>query len=135
MKAVGAYLQTLREGRGLSRPWVAERAGTNGTNIYRIETLGQEPRPRMLIGFVRAVQGSFDDIDELLEDDNLPVDVGVELARRRLDDAHTAAYAETKANGFVEKVGRDRAEAIARQLSSDPGFVEAIRRLARSIDD
>src|SRR5688572_2207965 len=99
MKAVGAYLQTLREGRGLSRVWVAEQAGTNDTSIYRVEQRGQEAGPKILIGFVRAVNGSFDDIDELLRDDDLPVDVGVQFAQRRLSVEQTIA--RQVVNGFT----------------------------------
>jgi hypothetical protein len=120
MKAVGAYLRTLREGRGLSRVWVAEQAGTNDTSIYRVEQRGQEAGPKILIGFVRAVSGSFDDIDELLKVDDLPVDVGVRLAEQRLSSEQ--AHVQKHINGYTA----DELSRVRDELASDPAFLTAI---------
>lgn len=128
MKAVGAYLQTLREGRGLSRVWVAEQAGTNDTSIYRVEQRGQESKPKILIPLVRAVRGSFDDIGELLKDDDLPIEEGVKLAEVRLRAEHDALIDESSGN-----IDHTMARQLADRVLTDPEFLEDfIRSVAES---
>lgn len=117
MKAVGVYLETLREGKGLSRPWVASKAGTNDTSVYRVERRGQEAGPKILIGMVLAVGGSFRDINELLADDDLPSEIGRQLAEFRL------------------KMGENKVSEIGQKLASDPDYIRIIRRIALEDDE
>lgn len=76
----------------------------------------------MLVGFVKTVQGSFEDIDELLKDDDLPVDVGVKLAEMRLSSE--GKQVREHINGYTDDdLARVRAE-----LTDDPDFLDAIAR-------
>lgn len=122
MKAVGAYLETLREARGLSRVWVAEKAGTNDTSVYRVERRGQAAGPKILIGIVRAVRGSFDDVDELLREDDTPETVGRHLAEVRLAEEPAIDVRQFVRNGFTG----DELDKVRRELASDPAFLDTI---------
>lgn len=130
MSGVGAYIRTLREKQGITRSWVAEQVRTSETSLYRIEMGKQAPATALLIGIVKAIKGSFDDVEVLLQGNGSKSEVGEGLADTRLTQ-----YAEEQAGSFRRRVGKDRADVIARRLASDPDFVSAIRRLASELDD
>lgn len=76
MSGVGAYIRTLREKQGITRSWVAEQVKTSETSLYRIELGKQAPATALLIGIVKAVRGSFDDVEMLLRNDGGESDGG-----------------------------------------------------------
>lgn len=122
MAGVGAYFRTLRERQGITRAWVAEKAGTSETSLYRIESGIQKPGLEIMLGIIDAVRGSVGDVRDLLRDDNAKEPEGV----RRAEVVLTAVqYAEGK------RLATDPSTAdIARQLAEDPEFFEALAALA-----
>ena len=65
MEAVGTYLRTLRDAHGLTRTDVAAEAGTNESQVQRIEAGEIDTRSSLLMRFVQAVAGNPYDVYEL----------------------------------------------------------------------
>jgi transcriptional regulator with XRE-family HTH domain len=83
-KAVGMYLQRLREHQHLTRAEVAELLETNEMQILRIEKGSVDTRASFLLAFTRTVQGSTDDIEQLLLDSDNDPTTGSKKAEQRI---------------------------------------------------
>ena len=94
-QAVGAYIKTLREARGLSQVQVAALIDSNETQIRRIERGRHDALGTTLAKTVKAVQGNMQHIQTLLlQEDDSPW-LGEELARAMLEmqpSAHHRRY-------------------------------------------
>lgn len=82
--AVGAYLRYLREAKGLHAIDVAEKIGTNQTQVWRIEHWKSDTRGTLLFKLIRAVGGDANDVDLLINNPNATQTDGEILARLRL---------------------------------------------------
>jgi transcriptional regulator with XRE-family HTH domain len=84
MKAVGSYLKNLRKQKGLSQKYIADYLNVSEKQVLRWEKGLSDPASSMLIHFSKIVDGSLEDISELLlsTDDNN--DIGEELAEKRI---------------------------------------------------
>ena len=90
--AVGAYLKTLRDARGLTLADVASLSQTSETQVIRIESGKIDTRGSLLMRIIHAVEGSADDIlrlslvTEATDGDGLELYVqqGKEVAQRLL---------------------------------------------------
>jgi transcriptional regulator with XRE-family HTH domain len=82
--AVGAYLRFLREAQGLSATEVAERAGTNQSQIWRIDNWKSDTRGTLLFAYIRAVNGDANDIARLINNPKATIEDGETLAKLRL---------------------------------------------------
>lgn len=74
IKAVGQYLKQRREEKGFSRDQIAEMIGTSNAQILRIERGGIDTRGSLLLRFVRAIEGSADDVIRLLLGEEHPIE-------------------------------------------------------------
>jgi len=81
--AAAAYLQHLREQRGMSRVAVARVIGATEMTIYRIETEAQEPKAELLMQLVDAIGGDIYDIYELLLIKGMQREDGIQRAMQR----------------------------------------------------
>ncbi len=81
--AAAAYLQHLREQRGLSRAAVARLIGATEMSIYRIETEAVEPKAELLMQFVDAIGADIYDIYELLLIKGMQREDGIQRAMQR----------------------------------------------------
>lgn len=91
--AAGAYLWELRKSTGLSRDDVAKKFATSRTIIEGIETGERETRSSLLLAFTRLVNGSAEQITDLLLDEKTTAEDGREAARnllKQLSDAELA---------------------------------------------
>jgi transcriptional regulator with XRE-family HTH domain len=106
MRAVIAYLSTLRQERGMTPPQAvaamraiggAELQALADNYVWRVES-GETPKPSAmhLLAFARAVGAQVDVLTDLILDTSADVDDGLYQA-------------------FVETVGPERAMALARQ--------------------
>lgn len=86
MRAVGAYLGTLREGRKISRQALAASVGTSVSQLFRIEEEGQETRGSLLIAIVAALRGKLDDVMTLMLDKNATAEDGARAAHKALSE-------------------------------------------------
>lgn len=82
-KAVGAYLRFLREAAGLSVAEISQKVRIDVSQIWRIERGKSDPRASKLFLFIAAVNGSPDDIAQLINNPNATVEDGETLARLR----------------------------------------------------
>lgn len=126
MAGVGAYFRTLREKQGISRAWVAERAGTTETSLYRIEQGLQKPGLEIMLGIIDAVRGSVGDVRELLKSKEANGKEGEQRADDillRLSDRSEYRIAE-----HVGEFSTDELEQIRSALANDPGFLDVIAR-------
>jgi transcriptional regulator with XRE-family HTH domain len=80
--AVGAYLQTLRDLHRIPRAEVAQGANTSESQILRIERGDQETRSSVLFSFNRIVEGDFDQLSQLLLQEDATLEDGVAAAKR-----------------------------------------------------
>lgn len=127
--SAGTYLRVIRERRDISRSDIAKKIRTSVQTVANIENGDKEPGASKLLAFVDMIGASLEDVRRLMlasED---------ETEAYRLADLRLAQYAEQQADDFTRRVGRDRADVIARQLVADPDFVKAIRRIAERLDD
>ncbi|NJL57267.1 helix-turn-helix transcriptional regulator [bacterium] len=81
--AAAAYLQHLREQRGMSRAAVARVIGATEMTIYRIETEAQEPKAELLMQLVDAIGGDIYDVYELLLLKGMQREDGIRRAMQR----------------------------------------------------
>jgi transcriptional regulator with XRE-family HTH domain len=93
--AVGAYLKTLREARGLTLADVASRSSTSETQVIRVESGKIDTRGSLLMHLVHAVEGDPADVFRL------------SLMREPSDDPDDAESAAAHA-----KTGQDAARAL-----------------------
>lgn len=91
MKAVGAYLHTLREHHDLTLTEIAKKLKTSSSLIFRVEQGQGETRGSILLGFTRLVEGSPDDIANLLLNPNASVEDGQTFAVRRVNQLASLA--------------------------------------------
>jgi transcriptional regulator with XRE-family HTH domain len=91
MTAVASYLRALREGRAMSRARLAALLDTSEVTIWRIEHAHQEPSGSLLVGFVRAVRGSTEQVADLMLDKEATEEDGRQLAHSYLSEADKAA--------------------------------------------
>lgn len=110
--------------------YVAGQAGVNPSTLHRIEKGETEPGGENILNLMAVVRGSYEDARRLWSDRDADEAAGRELADQRL-----AAYADQQVAAFRERVGTEQADAIARRLVSDPGFVDAICRAAQQLLD
>lgn len=132
MIAAGAYLRTLREQLGLPREKVAALAGTNGSQLVRIESGEQETRGSLLAALIRAVKGNADQVMDLILDESATAEDGQRLALswftgEELAEIHAVADA-------IPDHKRQEALAILQELIDEQGadlplrVLKAIRR-------
>jgi transcriptional regulator with XRE-family HTH domain len=84
LAAAGAYLQLLRERRGLSRADVASAAGTNEAQVIRIEKGEIDTRGSLLLRMVQAVRGRAEDVLKLVTDASATAEDGRRAAENAL---------------------------------------------------
>jgi DNA-binding XRE family transcriptional regulator len=82
--AVGAYLRYLREAQGMQATEVAEKIGTDQTQIWRVEKWKSDTRSTLLFKYVRAVGGDANDVEMLINNPNATKSDGEALAKLRL---------------------------------------------------
>ncbi len=83
-KAVGAYLRKLRESRGLSVAEIAEKLGSEPSQIWRIEKWRSDTRSSLVFKFIALVRGSAEDVFLLMNNPNATEEDGERLADLRL---------------------------------------------------
>jgi transcriptional regulator with XRE-family HTH domain len=91
--AAAAYLQRLRELRGLSRAYVARLVGTSEMTIYRIENEAQEPKADTLMAFLDVISGDVYDIYQLIRATDAPREDGERRADERAKNTLAAQEA------------------------------------------
>lgn len=126
--SAGTYLRVIRERREFSRADVAKKLRTSVQTVANIENGDKEPGASKLLAFVDLIGASAEDVQRLMlssED---------ESEAYRLADLRLVEYAEQQTGSFRRRIGKDRADEIARQLVADPDFVKAIRRIAEQLD-
>ena len=82
--AVGAYLRYLREAQGLQAIDIAEKIGTNQTQVWRIEHWKSDTRGTLLFKLIRAVRGDVNDVELLINNPDATQLDGETLAKLRL---------------------------------------------------
>jgi hypothetical protein len=82
--AVGAYLKYLRESQGIGVEEVAEKIGTDQSQVWRIENWKSDTRSSLLFKFIRAVGGDGNDVELLLNNRDATKQDGETLAKLRL---------------------------------------------------
>lgn len=90
MIAAGAYLRTLREGRGLTRDEVAYEIGTSGVQVMRIEKGEVDTRGSLLMALAKRVHANVDHISRLLLDEQATAEDGQQLAAQWLTNHEIA---------------------------------------------
>jgi transcriptional regulator with XRE-family HTH domain len=80
-KAIGSYLQTLREGRNLTRPYIADVLGVSIRQIQNWERGISDPSGTALLLFMHIVNGSTDQLTHLVLNPDLTAEDGQRLAR------------------------------------------------------
>lgn len=85
MIAVGAYIRTLRQERGLSQEELARLLDTSQKQVSRWENGEHRPIGETLHALVLAVQGNTNDVTALLADSGATPEHGEEAARRWLN--------------------------------------------------
>ncbi len=83
MIAVGAYVRYLRESYDLTSLTVSTLAHVNPNYIWRIETGEIKPGAEKLAAVIRAVKGNFEEVSQLLLDENATEEDGRIVAERR----------------------------------------------------
>lgn len=81
--AVGAYLRVLRESAGISVAEIANKVGIDTSQIWRIEKGKSDPRSSFLFKFIKAVDGSTEDVARLINNPRANATDGESLARLR----------------------------------------------------
>jgi hypothetical protein len=82
--AVGAYLRYLREAQGLQAVDIADKIGTNQTQVWRIENWKSDTRGTLLFKFIRAVNGDANDVELLINNPSATISDGEALAKLRI---------------------------------------------------
>jgi transcriptional regulator with XRE-family HTH domain len=82
--AVGAYLRYLREAQGLKATEVAEKIGTNQSQVWRIDNWQSDTRSSLLFRYIRAVNGDANDVEMLINNREATQSDGITLAKLRL---------------------------------------------------
>jgi hypothetical protein len=91
MKAAGEYLHILREHYPLTLAAAGKRLNTSASLIFRIERGNGETRGTLLVGFIRLVNASPDEVINLLLDPNATAEEGERMARLRIEYLKGAA--------------------------------------------
>lgn len=84
----GIYLQTLREGLGLTRQGIARVLGTSYPQVARIEEGSTRVNAKQIADYTALVFGKPDDVFMLLRSETLTVADARRLAHERLADIH-----------------------------------------------
>jgi transcriptional regulator with XRE-family HTH domain len=82
--AVGAYLRYLREAQGLQAVDIAEKIGTDQTQVWRIEKWKSDTRSTLLFKYIRAVNGDANDVEMLINNRDATKLDGETFAKLRL---------------------------------------------------
>ncbi|NJK81345.1 MAG: helix-turn-helix transcriptional regulator [Chloroflexaceae bacterium] len=82
--AVGAYLRYLRDKQGLHAKEIAEKIGTNQTQVWRIENWHSDVRSSLIFRHIRVVGGDANDVELLINNPAATVEDGEALAKLRL---------------------------------------------------
>jgi transcriptional regulator with XRE-family HTH domain len=107
LKASGAYLQHLREHTGLSRAELAEKLSTSPSQVFRIEEGKGETRGSLLAAFIRNVNGSAEDVVNLLLNSRASAEEGVRAAEIWLGSQQpTHIYRSTVHPDVADLAGR-----------------------------
>ena len=80
MQAAMTYLRILREAHKLSQADIARAAAVESKQVYRWERGESEPSASGLAAFVKAVQGSFEQVNALILNRSMSEDVIREMA-------------------------------------------------------
>lgn len=83
LAAVGAYLRFLREVAGISVAEIADKVGIDPSQIWRIEKGKSDARSSILFRFIKAVNGSPEDVARLINNAKATAPEGEALARLR----------------------------------------------------
>jgi len=118
MQAVGAYIATLREARGINPTALGRLVGTSASQISRIEQGSQDPRASLLFAIIDAVQGRYDDVQRLLLTD-ADVNTGHQLAEALLTDAENE-----RIDVVIDNVADAELVAIIREMREDLSWLE-----------
>lgn len=82
--AVGAYLRYLREAQSIQVQDVADKIGTNQSQVWRIEHWKSDTRSSLLFKFIKSVGGDANDVFLLMNNPDASVSDGETLAKLRL---------------------------------------------------
>jgi transcriptional regulator with XRE-family HTH domain len=132
MVAASAYLQTLREGRKVSRAKLAAQLGVSEMSIWRIEEEGQEPKAEFFMALVKALGGDPNHLLRLLTEDATQEE-GERLARTVLQaqDRQIGELVAASSDAELDYVlAQLREEAV-----QDTSFLGFLRRLVGSRRD
>ncbi len=123
MQAVGAYIATLREARGINPTALGRLVGTSASQITRIEQGSQDPRASLLFAIIDALQGRYEDVRQLLltEADD---DLGRQLAKAWLTNAE-----HERIDAMIGDVANADLVAIVQEMRKD------LSRLEQQIGD
>jgi transcriptional regulator with XRE-family HTH domain len=83
--AVGAYIRYLREAQGMQATEIAEKIGTDLTQIWRVEKWKSDTRSTLLFKLIYAVGGDASDVGMLINNPNATKSDGEALAKLRLE--------------------------------------------------
>lgn len=123
MPALGGYLRALREGRHITRTGLASQLDVDPTTLWRIEEGKQEPSGGLLIGLMRALHASVEDMNALFNSKTATAADAEKMAHDRLIAAELRQ---------IEDIVSDPETAeTARALLEDPGFYAALSRAAK----
>ncbi len=125
VKAVGAYIRTLRKLRQLTELAVSTEAGVGANYIWRIEN-GEIDRPSAenLAAITRAVSGRLEDVGNLLLDKAATREDGEHLAERclRATDETMQNYLVALPPGELHDIVR-----VIRRIQHDPAKLHRLR--------
>ncbi len=118
MQAVGAYIATLREARGINPTALGRLVGTSASQISRIEQGAQDPRASLLFAIIDAVQGRYEDVQRLLSTD-ADVHAGHQLAEALLTDAE-----HERIDAVLDTIADTELVAIIQEMRKDLSRLE-----------
>lgn len=81
---MGAYLRKLREARGISVAEIADKLGTEPTQIWRIENWKSDTRSSIVFRFIFLVRGNAEDVLLLMNNHHASREDGERLAELRM---------------------------------------------------
>lgn len=84
MIAAGAYIRSVREGRGMTRAELASLLETTETQLFRVESGQQDTRGSSLMRIVSAIGANIKHVYDLLMDESSTAEDGQRLAMQWL---------------------------------------------------
>lgn len=125
LRAVGAYLKTLREERELSQETVGDQLGVNKRQVLRWEIGENEPSTTHLLRMLELYHGDMRDIEAIYRKSEPTVAYAKKLALDR-----SAAHEERT---IAENLTDEEINKTVREMHEDDRFLDAVRAIRRAL--